>query len=407
MESRTANWEPLSFASPHMNRKFLIHILLMTGFLGTQPPLPAQETRRHLLPDDPAQAWKEVQNVHLALRPPDAWRTGEPKPDQVAEFQRQVRQSAVSFADKAREFVERFPTNENVGDTRITVVYALSHAVAAGDPDAEKQIAAFVSAVLADKNIPEDDRVGVLLYSGNAAFMKRVGMRLFTEGMSKLHEEFETAGIENMRSALKQFPTNSLIYTMLVAVAQRSTGERQRELATEIINAPGAPAGAKTLANHILKGTKPYEIGKPLDIQFTALDGREVDLAKLTGKVVLVEFWSTSCGPCIAEMPRVKAAYEKLHDRGFEVVAISLDDKESALRRFVKEKELPWPQHFDGKGWANRFAGRYGVFSIPTMWLVDRRGNLRDTNARFDLERRVTALLGEQASSPTEPGQPH
>src|SRR5207249_9951760 len=106
--------------------------------------------------------------------------------------------------------------NENVGDARITVVHALNHAVAGGDAEAEKQISAFVSAVLADKSIPEDERAGVLLYSGNAVFMKKVGMRLFTEGMSKLHEEFETAWIENMRAAVKQLPTNSMIYTMIV-----------------------------------------------------------------------------------------------------------------------------------------------------------------------------------------------
>jgi thiol-disulfide isomerase/thioredoxin len=187
---------------------------------------------------------------------------------------------------------------------------------------------------------------------------------------------------------------------MLVGVAQRSTRERQKELATEIINAPGAPPSAKTLANHLLHGTKPYEIGKPLDIRFTALDGRDVDLAKLKGKVVLVEFWSTSCGPCIAEMPTVKAVYEKFHNRGFEVVAISLDDKESALRRFIKEKELPWPQHFDGKGWANQFAARYGIFEIPTMWLVDKEGNLRDTQTRFNLEQLVASMLGEQIGAP-------
>ena len=124
-----------------------------------------------------------------------------------------------------------------------------------------------------------------------------------------------------------------------------------------------------------------------------------MDLAKLTGKVVLVDFWSTTCGPCIAEMPTVKAVHEKFHDRGFEVVAVSLDDKESALRRVIKEKELPWPQHFDGKGWENQFAVRYGIFSIPTTWLVDKRGNLRDTNARFGLERRIASLLAEQPSA--------
>jgi peroxiredoxin len=383
-----------------MIAKVLTNLILLMAVLVAQRQLLAQEAQRHSLPDDPAKAWTEVEKVHQAVRAPEDWRTRTPTAEQVAEFQKQVRQTAVSFADKAREFVARFPTNENVGDARITVVHALNQAVAAGDSDAGKQIAAFVATVLADKSISEDDRVGVLMYSGNATFMKKVGMRLFTEGMSKLHDEFETASVENMRSALKQFPTNTMIHTMLVAVAQRSTGERQKELATEIIDAPGAPPGAKTLANHILKGTKPYQVGKPLDIHFTALDGRAVDLKNLNGKVVLVEFWSTTCGPCIGEMPAVKAAYEKLHPRGFEVVAISLDDKETALRRFIKEKDLPWPQHFDGKGWENQFAVQYGIFSIPTMWLVDKRGNLRDTNARSDLERRVTALLGEQSPAP-------
>ena len=379
--------------------KSIVRALLIIGVLIVEPQFFAQEKSHNTLSEDPARAWAEVEKVHEALRPPNDWRSRAATAEEVAEFQKQVRQTAVSFADKAQEFIKRFPTNENVGDARLTVVYALIHAVSAGDADAEGRIATFVSTVLEDRSIPEDDRVGVLLYSGNAAFMKKVGMRLFTEGMSKLDDEFETASIENMRGALKQFPTNSMIFTMLVAVAQRSTGERQKQLATEIIVAPGAPAGAKTLANHLLMGTTPYQVGQPLDIRFTALDGREVDLAKMNGKVVLVEFWSTTCGPCIAEMPTVKAVYQKLHNEGFEVVGISLDDKESALRRFIKEKELPWPQHFDGKGWGNQFGVRYGIFSIPTMWLVDKRGNLRQTNARGDLESLVTALLKESIPS--------
>jgi peroxiredoxin len=379
--------------------KLIIPAVLLPGFLLAQTQLFAQEKPRHTLPDDPSAAWAEVEKVHQALRAPEQWQTKAPTAEQVAEFQKQIRQTALSFADKAREFIHRFPTNENLGDARLTLVYVLSQAVAAGDSEAEKRIQAFVSTVLADKNISEDDRVAVLLFSGNTPVMKKVGMRLFTEGMTKLNDEFETAGIEGMRAALKQFPTNSMIYTHLVSVAQRSKGDRQKELATEIINATGAPPGVKTLAKHILAGTKPYQIGKPVEIRFTALDGREVNLAKLTGKVVLVEFWSTTCGPCIAEMPKVKSAYEKLHDRGFEVIGISLDDKESAVRRFIKEKDLPWPQHFDGKGWENQFALRYGIFGIPTMWLVDKRGNLRNTEARFDLERDVTSLLAEQGSA--------
>ncbi|HKQ36541.1 MAG TPA: hypothetical protein VJ063_00605, partial [Verrucomicrobiae bacterium] len=216
--------------------------LFLSGFLLAQALMSlAREKPPQLLADDAATAWVEVDKVHEALTPPREWRSKPPTPEQMAQFQKQVRDAAFSFAGKAREFIARFPTNENIVDARITVVHALSHAVAAGDTNAESQIAGFVSGVLADETIPEDDRVKVLMFAGNVPLMKKVRMRLFTEGMNNLEDEFETMHIQSMRAALKQFPTNSLIYTFLVAVAQRSKAERQKELAAEIIGAPGAP----------------------------------------------------------------------------------------------------------------------------------------------------------------------
>src|SRR5439155_17368912 len=70
---------------------------------------------------------------------------------------------------------------------------------------------------------------------------------------------------------------------------------------------------------------------KPLDLKFTAVDGKEFDLAKLRGKVVLVDFWATWCGPCRMEMPHVIDAYKKLHEKGFEIVGISLDSSKDKL----------------------------------------------------------------------------
>jgi hypothetical protein len=113
-------------ADTRMNAKPLIQVLVLAGFLLGCAQLLAQEKPPYTLPDDPTAAWAEVQKVHQALRPPDDWRTHEPTAEQVAAFQKQVRQTAVSFSDKAREFIVRYPTNENVGDARITVVYALS-----------------------------------------------------------------------------------------------------------------------------------------------------------------------------------------------------------------------------------------------------------------------------------------
>ena len=134
----------------------------------------------------------------------------------------------------------------------------------------------------------------------------------------------------------------------------------------------------------------------PLDLKYTAVDGREVDLAKLRGKVVLVDFWATWCGPCIAEIPNVVKAYEKLHGKGFEIVGISFDEDKAKLTAMTKEKGMGWPQFFDGKGWKNEFGAKFGINSIPRMWLVNKRGMVVDTEGRAGLAEKVEKLLLEE-----------
>jgi thiol-disulfide isomerase/thioredoxin len=132
---------------------------------------------------------------------------------------------------------------------------------------------------------------------------------------------------------------------------------------------------------------------QPMDLKYTAVDGTAVDLGALRGKVVLIDFWATWCGPCVGEVPNVVAAYQKYHDQGFEIVGVSLDQDKDAMLAFTKEHGMTWPQYFDGKVWKNEISTSYGINSIPAMWLVDKKGMLVATNAREDLAGQVGKLL--------------
>ena len=220
----------------------------------------------------------------------------------------------------------------------------------------------------------------------------------------------------------RRTPDLGPIYEFIKLAPKDPRGARLLERAASI---RGLDAGTRTmleerllkeypnspLANQI-KGerTKRQEaIGKLFELEFTdAIKDSPLSVKDLKGKVAVVDFWSTECGPWVRDLPRMKELYAKYHDQGVEFIGVSLDGNPwqrepgtpQSFKNFIAAHHIPWPQYY--QGWGSEFSSSWGIHAIPTMFLVDQDGKLVSVAAREHLETLIQELLNKKEAAPAK-----
>lgn len=307
-------------------------------------------------------------------------------PQSQTEYEQMYREYLQTMVAATTTFAERFPNDPRSWDAKV-LNFEVSDELAKADgkpltvEDKGKRLQEIINA----KGVTDSAKANAKFdWMGiQASALDASSTPAAVEAIDKQFEEF-----------LKDYPNDrrrDFLQMFRVQFLDRTHPQKVEAILKELAQSPNPQ-----LAGDAQRKLKVREqMGKPLDLKVTGINGTTIDLAQLRGKVVLLDFWATWCGPCMMDLPQVKATYDKFREKGLEIIGISLDEDKERLLAVVKDRGITWPQYFDNAGGENSLAERFGVRGIPTKWLVDKQGKVRGIEVEGDVEGQIAKLLAE------------
>lgn len=303
------------------------------------------------------------------------------------------KKKAATMRDAADAMLKLKTTEEQTALGHRVLLISLDNLASAGDKAAAKRLEKEVALARASKNlgvanlgwqftiVSKLENWEALTEQQKQGFVNDILVEMGKDGFSPMHAQI----LQMTSESLEEFDPK---YARIVLRG-----------AVELMRNSDNPEIQDRLAG--LEGTlRRMELpGNEMEVFGTFLNGKKIDWKSYRGKVVLVDFWATWCGPCRGEIPSMKKMYAGYHDKGFEILGISLDDTPQDAKRYIKEEDISWrtlyPVNEEDRGWNNPMARYYGINGIPTAILVDQEGKVVHMNARGrNLPMMLKKLLG-------------
>jgi thiol-disulfide isomerase/thioredoxin len=200
-----------------------------------------------------------------------------------------------------------------------------------------------------------------------------------------------------LKNLIQENPDNPFVgelFVELVTDAHRITLDQSNELYS-MLQPTALDASDKQSFELAINRMKNLNIGDSMiDFKFQTIINTEVNNETYRGKYLLVDFWASWCGPCIAALPRLKALHSAYNTKSFDILSISLDESEEVWKKTLNKHQLPWSQSIDTNGWDSELAQELGVVFLPFNYLIDPNGKIVAINIDVEkLEKELPKLL--------------
>jgi len=364
---------------PFRMRKIILFVWLLAAFFTAQSILGAEDLSTYKTADA---LWTHVDDLKGSLS--DAMRNGDSSAETLVP---EMRAALTAFNTQ-------YPKDARAWGAKLLLCQLNGIALKMKLPNipSAEETTKQLEAIAADKTAPKDIRAQasfqIIVQMLPTRENPHTDLAALDDKISSFEKEYGDSSLDGRQ------PTILMLRQEEMMVFQMAGDEvKYRALVKKIVADPNPELAEYAKQEQGLLQKIDELKTKPMELKYTAVDGIKVDLSQMRGKVVLIDFWATWCGPCVAEMPKVIDAYKKFHSQGFEIVGISLDQDKGTLLAFTKKNGMTWPQYFDGQGFDNAISSGYDIHSIPTMWLIDKKGMLVNTQPSLDLDGAIQKLL--------------